>query len=84
MSERRKREPFATVNLPDLPAWGRARYRARVAHRFRRMATLHTPRFTPVCGAGGWYTGFDLEQPHPDDRRCKHCLARERKEAPDE
>jgi hypothetical protein len=75
MNERRKREPFATLNLPDLPAWGRSRWRPRMAHLYYQTYHAVRPRVMAICGSQGACNPLDLMLAHPDDRRCKKCQA---------
>lgn len=83
MSKRRERKPFATVSMPELPAWGRPTWGSRKAHLFRIVGppSLRRPHVISVCGASNIYNLLLLDAPHPDDRRCKRCLAWEAKRA---
>lgn len=82
MSKRREREPFATVNLPEFPAWGRPYWRPRMAHLYYlTLRDSRRPRVMSICGNNGVRNPLDLDIAHPDDRRCKMCLAWEAKHA---
>ena len=79
----RKREPLIQERLPDLPVWvhdrfGRVRAHLAIAEGVTRMGSLGVELACapPACRVQV-ARFFDLA--HPDDVKCKKCLAWERK-----
>jgi len=83
MGKKRERLPLMEERfLTELPTWVRAKYRPTKAHlAFEGGSFGGTLRIYSPCGALYPQPAKYYEQAHPDDRKCKRCLAWERAQA---
>jgi len=81
MGEKRERKPLTSTQIAPLPVWVVKRFTRTMAHLAIGEARTISSRAGVVfaCGQRTPEVAEWLDIAHPDDRRCKRCLAAELK-----